>query len=235
MVTITCYHGTQHRTPPTYGDRLRLTEDYEFACLQSCAGPLLTAYVYEYRLHLEGLRVFEFEAPDLQWLIHEAYDRNILTQENAPSLYREITAFENQYDVIIGPEIDDRSYALCHAFWAPLFPPIFLSYFVLLKLFAKGNLRRRVALKTEKAYSRLEEVRVHIISFEERKGYEELADRRVMEANQLYNNIDIPRELRYGPGFEDILQRIEEKGYSFVNLHDDEIGLETPVDKDKQS
>lgn len=224
------YCGTQHRTPPAYGDRLRLTEDYEFACLQACAGPLLTAYVYEYRLHLEGLRVFEFEAPNLQWLMHETYDRNILTQENAPSLYREITELENQYDVIVEPEIDDRSYYLCHAFWAPMFPPLGLSYRVLLKLLSKNNLSRRATLKTEKAYSRLEEVSVHIISFEERRGYEELADRRVMEANQLYNNIDIPRELRYGPGFEDVLQRIEEKGYSFINLHDN-LDLETPTHK----
>ena len=233
MVTITCYHGTQHRTPPTYGDRLRLTEDYEFACLQSCAGPLLTAYVSKYRLHLEDLRVFEFKIPNLQWLMYAAYDRNILTLSNAPTLYNEIREFENQWDVIIGPGINDRSYRLCHAFWAPLFPPLNLDYSVLLKVLANSNLSRRVSLKTEKAYRRLEEVDVYIVSPGERREYETLAEKRIIETTKLHNSLAEQIPPRYGLSLKDILGRIEEKGYSFANLQDD-LDLEKPVCKGEQ-
>ena len=233
MVTITCYHGTQHRTPPTYGDRLRLTEDYEFACLQSCAGPLLTAYVSKYRLHLEDLRVFEFKIPNLQWLMYEIYDRNILTQENAPSLYREITEFENQYDVIVGPEIDDRSYYLCHAFWAPMFPPLTLDYHVLLEVLRKFNLSLRVALKTEKAYHQIEEVGMHKVSPKERREYEALAEKRVIEANDMQNNLVEQIPPRYGLGLKDIMGSIESGGFSFIDLQD-YLDLEKPVRKGEQ-
>lgn len=233
MIKGCLYRGAQLRIPPTLGDNLRLTENFEFACLQSCAGPLLTAYVCEYQLYMDALRVFEFEAPNLQWLMYEAYDRNILTQENAPSLYREITEFENQYDVIVGPEIDDRSYYLCHAFWAPMFPPLTLDYHVLLEVLRKSNLSGRVALKTEKAYSQLEEVDVHTLSPEERREYEALAEKRVIEANDMQNNLVEQIPPRYGLGLKDIMGSIESGGYSFTDLRDN-LDLEKPVRKGEQ-
>ena len=219
MIKGCLYRGAQLRISPTLGNNLRLTENFEFACIQACAGPLLTAYIYEYRLHQDGLRVFEFEIPNLQWLMYEVYDRNILTQENAPSLYREIIEFENQYDVIVGPEIDDRSYYLCHAFWAPMFPPLTFDYHVLLEVLRKSNLSLRVALKTEKAYHQIEEVGMHIVSPKERREYEALAEKRVIEANELQNNLAEHIPPRYVQGLKDIMGSIESGGYSFTFQH----------------
>ena len=216
-----------------FGDGFYLTEDFDFACLRSCAGPLATSYIYRYNFDEDKLRdrlnIFEFDGPNLQWLLFVAYGRNILTVDMAPKLYNEILDFEHQWDVIIGPTANDRFYGMCKAFLSPTNKYLELNHLMLLDILAQTNISKQTVLKTEKACSMVQELHVKEATPAERSSYEELVDIRAVEnvalTDKLYDEAkkNLVHYARNGLNFRDLLHHITDAGYSFIDLQDTEL------------
>lgn len=167
--SITLYHGSPNQTLiPTYGqgnDRhdygkgFYLTNDVELAREWSvCKPDRLEGWVHEYRLCLDGLRIFDFQQNTaLAWLAElmkhrEAADsrRYRMLSEKFVSKYGIDT---DGYDIIMGWRADASYF-----FIAKEFVRDNIDVGILEELLSLGGLGIQYCIKSPLAYSRLVEV-----------------------------------------------------------------------------
>lgn len=131
---VTLYHGaktqiighiqkispvtqTKEKPKTDFGRGFYMTDDLAFARIASCGVKGAEPYLYRFEIETTDLKVFVFE-PSISWLMFVGANRH----EFAPGINRSFEDFfrkvTQNYDLIIGPIANDRSFRVINQFFA---------------------------------------------------------------------------------------------------------------------
>ena len=211
---------TKVKRDSDFGMGFYLSESKAFASMRACGVDCSRAYLYEFEINTTAMhRIYEFEKPNLQWVLFLAYNRGIMLYETAPILYSEIEEFVGNYDIIVGPTADDKSYRFIKNFITDIRDDEFtINYTQLQYVLARTALPKQYLLRTTEVCNSIKEKYCHTFEGEELKTVYNLARARSNNTEKESRKLAHGARTMSGYSFLGILRAIEEYGYSFQDL-----------------
>lgn len=210
--------------PSDFGTGFYLTPDYDFAAIKACGGKTRDkGYVYTCDLssiNFSDYNIFEFGAPDLQWLLFISWGRGNLTRSLAPALYDEISEFSHMKDIIIGATADDRYFRYIKDFLNSM--PSGFAFFLdtAVKIMRNTAYPVQVVVKKAEICSEIAVTGITKYEGEEYKKWNAKADMRAKEGNFQADKIRfdarISEQRHYS--FRGLLVALQEQKMSFYDL-----------------
>ncbi|MBB6713478.1 DUF3990 domain-containing protein [Clostridium gasigenes] len=75
------------------------------------------AYVNKYLFNTEGIKSLTFDL-DINWILFIAYNRGLILNKELKELLQEKYKNLNEYDIIVGPTVDDRMFDTLNMFFS---------------------------------------------------------------------------------------------------------------------
>lgn len=206
---VQLYHGTPNElTPPIrhdnpnrhmeyktdFGRGFYATTDENYARIIAATGSKRdksspdNTYLYLLEVDLGALRGFTFPEADLNWVLFVAFNRQKLKPSMAPELCGKYCQMLKEYDFIVGPAADDKTYPFLGPFFQPSLDITVRSpnHRLLLHCLRETAPAVQYAFLTQKAYDAIV-IKNHgpeLITDKDKAWLKDEADRRAVENNR---------------------------------------------------